>query len=606
MWVSNFRAIGLAGFKDSGEIELGQGLNIFVGQNNAGKSALLSSLGHSMAGSPHRDEVEYRTARLPAPEMFLQLNFSNEEIKDIVLKSDRAFTFPTHDRSETSVRDMKSWITQDLHVVDLSRTLGSQFRLCAVPGPFWGNGAVVTASAYQGDIRFSNDLVPSQTGNTRSIRDLIQELWNSFSFHFGAQRYSIGKSPMKRETRLASNASNLPAVLHMLSGDRGSDFERLKLQVSSIFENVANLSVTSTDDDRFEIRTWPTRSMDHPDLSFSLDASGTGVAQVIAILTAAITTPAGIIVIDEVSSFLHPSAAKALMRTLQTHYPQHQYIVSTHSPDVLASGGADKVFLVKRVGYISQVQPASLAKLADLRDVFSSIGASMMDLFAADRIIWVEGETEELCFPLIAEAFNAPVAPGLLISSVLATGDFNAKRKRDRELAFELYQHLATAAAPLVKSIVFSFDKENLTDEVADRLNKEAGGRILFLPRRNYEAYLIHPKVLSEFISSRCEEANASTEQVNQWIRQHGGDVIYAAQSHWNEEIGPTDPWLKRVDGARFISDLISALSEGRLVYSKVKDGVDLTYSILKSDRMFLEELGEYAVSLFDFVLQSA
>src|SRR6059058_1643718 len=68
-----------------------------------------------------------------------------------------------------------------------------------------------------------------------------------------------------------------------------------------------------------------------------LSDSGTGVAQVIAILAAVLTRTYAVIVIDEINSFLHPAAAKALIRILKTEHGDHQYIISTHSAEVISA-----------------------------------------------------------------------------------------------------------------------------------------------------------------------------------------------------------------------------------------------------------------------------
>jgi AAA15 family ATPase/GTPase len=50
--------------------------------------------------------------------------------------------------------------------------------------------------------------------------------------------------------------------------------------------------------------------MERRELGFSLDSSGTGVSQVVAILTVMAMFTQAVIVIDEINSFLHPAAAK--------------------------------------------------------------------------------------------------------------------------------------------------------------------------------------------------------------------------------------------------------------------------------------------------------
>ena len=286
-------------------------------------------------------------------------------------------------------------------------------------------------------------------------------------------------------------------------------------QLREVFSTVGNLSVARShqNSNNLEIRVWPTEQQSRPELSFSLENCGTGVAQVIAILAVAMTFERAVIVIDEISSFLHPAAAKALLRIIQTHYAQHQYIIATHSPEVLSSGNPATVHVVRRHDYDSVVKRVDLGELDQLRDVADDLGISMTDVFAAERVVWVEGRTEELCFPFIQEKTVGQIPRGLIVTPVVATGDFNAKRKR-RELIFQIYQRVHQAASPLIKSATFGFDREILTEDEMDGLNWDAGGRLMFLPRRHFECFLLDPAAVAAFITARLPNEPASSETV--------------------------------------------------------------------------------------------
>jgi recombinational DNA repair ATPase RecF len=54
MLITSVRIQHYKSFLDSGEITLGSGFNVIVGQNNAGKTALLEGLGLRAGNNPHR------------------------------------------------------------------------------------------------------------------------------------------------------------------------------------------------------------------------------------------------------------------------------------------------------------------------------------------------------------------------------------------------------------------------------------------------------------------------------------------------------------------------------------------------------------------------
>ena len=54
MHISKFQLFNYKSFQDSGLLEFTQGINIIVGQNNAGKTALLEALTLNFQDIPHR------------------------------------------------------------------------------------------------------------------------------------------------------------------------------------------------------------------------------------------------------------------------------------------------------------------------------------------------------------------------------------------------------------------------------------------------------------------------------------------------------------------------------------------------------------------------
>lgn len=88
------RVVGFQSFADSGEISFGSGINLLVGQNNAGKSALLRALQLDMANDRHRTPENWLDAALPQPYTDFTFEISGEEIKTATLEVGQATTIP--------------------------------------------------------------------------------------------------------------------------------------------------------------------------------------------------------------------------------------------------------------------------------------------------------------------------------------------------------------------------------------------------------------------------------------------------------------------------------------------------------------------------------
>ncbi len=596
------RVTNFSSFKDTGWIEFAPGINLIVGQNNAGKSALLHAFDPFLDDNRHRDSITYLPHRLEQPLAEYDIEVSGPEIEDSFLKG-QGFWWPVKDKSNASdeIEKFFEFMSGHNHIMEVARPPQQGFRSRRSPshGQFEGAiGGSLLVNVVGGR------LAPGINANPNdSIIDAVNQLWATNLFSFKAQRYSIGKCDLNTEpTRLLPNASNLPVILLQLQGERGDLFKLLVSQLREVFSTVENLSLVRSQQQNgaVEIRVWPTEEQRQLELSFDLDNCGTGVAQVIAILTIVMTFERAVIVIDEISSFLHPAAVKTLLRIIQTNYAQHQYIIATHSPEVLSARNPATVHVVRRHGYDSVVERVDLRELDQLRDIADDLGISMTDFFGAERIIWVEGRTEELCFPFIYEKTVGQLPRGLIITPVINTGDFNAKKTR-RELLFQIYQRVHQVASPLIKSAAFGFDRETLTDDEIGVLKEKSAGRVLFLPRRLFECYLLDPVAIAELINNQVSDLAKpiSPDEVQTYLQSVGEDEKFKAAKQWKGDIFD-EGWLAKVDAAALLRDAFHRLTETRLEFTKTRHSLELLKHILEHNPASLRTLIDYVKELFE------
>lgn len=392
--------------------------------------------------------------------------------------------------------------------------------------------------------------------------------------------------------------------MHTLATGHGTIKKRLTEHLRAIFPTFGDVTVGTklNQSQTSEILIWPTEDMRFAELGFPLTASGTGLGQVLAILGVVMTTNKSVIVIDEINSFLHPGAVKALLRLFHTEYSHHQYIISTHYPEVISFSNPTTVHLVSREGYRSRVTALDLEKIDDLREVSLQLGFSMADVFSADQIIWVEGPSEELCFPLLYQAFaQRSLPPTTKILSVVTTGDF--LRKRDRALIWEIYESLSRKATPLVSNVKFSFDSEKMDDKAKDDLIQEAGSALNFLPRRHLECYLIDPPSIAEFIRERDEclsddSESRLIEKVTIELTRLAAEKEFCMKK-WNGNLN-NNAWLSIVDAANLIKGVCNTVSQCRVSFHKNRDSLRLLQLVIKNNRTQVQELGEYVQQLVD------
>ncbi|MCV3208372.1 AAA family ATPase [Mesorhizobium sp. YC-39] len=593
MRINRFRVSNYSSFSDTGWIELQPGTNIFVGENNAGKSAILRAIKY-LENVPHRSPSEFRLERLGSSVEEIEITVDGQEIEDAWLRSlDRIFWPIGTDQVAGAQKKMDKFLSGQQIQLRLSRTEGAFSRMTKPFGD--GTGAYVCFRKSNGKIIFQ----PGINGEDNT-RDLMTVVWNDSVFMFDAQRFGLGIGGVEYPERLNGSAGNLSAVLNRLQGERPALFARLVVHVREIFSTIGNLSVRPTIDNRLEVLVWPIEEQEHPELSVGLNDSGTGVSQAIAILAVAMTLREAVVMIDEISSFLHPAAAKTLLRILTTNYPQHQYIISTHSPEVLSASSPSSVHFVRKSGFESSVNSVDLTNLEDLRQVTGQLGISMTDVFAVDHIIWVEGPTEELCFPYIYTKKVGPMPRSTMFVPVIATGDFSKSGTR-LELVLDIYERLSGVAQPLITSVTFGFDRESLTEQEIADLRRRSGDRVRLLPRRNFECYLIDCDAIAALLATHVPDLAIQNvrDVVEEFLLSMGGDAAFKAKESWTNDL--SDPtWLAKVDGAKLIKRICSEVSEQRFEFAKKVHSLELLKHRMESGSADLNELSDYVIELVE------
>ena len=89
MYIAKFRLYNYKCFRDSGEIELTPGMNIIVGQNNSGKTALLEALSLYITDKPHKSikvSPSRKTQIEPASVAEYELSIEKKELKNLLLE----------------------------------------------------------------------------------------------------------------------------------------------------------------------------------------------------------------------------------------------------------------------------------------------------------------------------------------------------------------------------------------------------------------------------------------------------------------------------------------------------------------------------------------
>jgi hypothetical protein len=214
------------------------------------------------------------------------------------------------------------------------------------------------------------------------------------TYYFDARRVPRSAAPVGTSIRLHANAENLAEVLSAFQPNRTLYGEYIEL-VRRVMPTVKYVSVYPAQNNTVEIRLWPVEeSTKRDDLTVPLANCGTGVGQLLALLYVVSRTRASVIIIDEPNSFLHPGAARALIAILR-EYREHQFIISTHFPEVFSASEPQKIILLKYIDEQTVLNEIDSDDINGARYVLDEIGAKLSDVLGADVGTW--GEQQPIC-----------------------------------------------------------------------------------------------------------------------------------------------------------------------------------------------------------------
>lgn len=639
MYISKFRVHNYKCFLDSQELIFNPGINVIVGPNDIGKTALLEALSLGFSNVPHMNALEKNGDKSSYAELTISMNKS--ELRNIIrqTKSRIEIPFPdyianTHNprgRTETSLyQHFEDWLNveEEVHVKMKIKNGKAEenkrliFNLYDPPQSDRSRAFIVTVrwqgqessggfSASIGSASARKDpLIQANTQESEDLNKHIFDIMRSQVHIAAATRFSKDKDTSVAKPILQKDGSNLAQVLGWMQShiDR-SYFDLFNKITKDLFPAIKVVSVKTLDKNELEIQVWTiTDDVKLEQYALPISKCGTGYATTLPLVCFMVTPEQKCLLIDEPQAFLHPGAVRKLINKINL-YNQHQYFIATHSPTIITAAKSPTIIQLKREN--GSTIGASLSKdnLSDLTKVLESIGARLSDVFGADYVLWVEGPTEEACFPIILESIAEKSLQNIQIVPLANTGDLEIKLSKEQKekhlkMILNAYVKLSNGYTLLPSPIAFILDAEGKDEEKKKDLKKLSQGLIEFLSLRMYENYLFHWQAIADVInqfdiyqSTYIQNPITSQEvedEINKNFHQLMSDEVVEIETikkfnpselikpYEKKEIKDKEDWLEKVNAGNLLAKIFSKLSDTRVGFSKTTHSVAITKRILE------------------------
>ena len=256
-----------------------------------------------------------------------------------------------------------------------------------------------------------------------------------------------------------------------------------------------------------ETRRGPGRSAEMDIDRFLVDANGAGVREALRLILDLELKRPSLVLIEEPEVHLHPGLEHAVYSYMRDKSQEVQMFVTTHSTNFVDSVSFQNIYLVSRDDAQRTVCQALDPGDGALK-IPAELGLRLSTVFMYDRLVFVEGPSDEAVLREIAKTLDLDLAKAN-VGFVQMGGVRN----------FAHFAAQATLELLTRRNIKMWFvtDRDERDDEdVQQMFHRLKGYAILkVLERRELENYLLDQTAVTEFISNRQTEARIQSSPLS-------------------------------------------------------------------------------------------
>jgi predicted ATP-dependent endonuclease of OLD family len=230
---------------------------------------------------------------------------------------------------------------------------------------------------------------------------------------------------------------------------------------------------------------------------FLVQVNGAGIREALRLILDYELNRPNILLVEEPEIHLHPALETSMMRYLKAIGQECQIFITTHSTNFLDTAEMRNVYLASR-------NDSTIVQLINVEEAEQSIprelGIRLSSLFMFDRLVFVEGPTDE---DVIREW--ASISKINLAQASIGFVPMGGVRN---------FTHFATEATINFLSkrrvaMFFLLDRDEREEAEVQRLSAQLGdkAKLIVLNKRELENYLLSPRAIAKFIEWKYQLA---------------------------------------------------------------------------------------------------
>jgi predicted ATP-dependent endonuclease of OLD family len=402
-----------------------------------------------------------------------------------------------------------------------------------------------------------------ETSVPRYVTNLIEQIGSLSVLHFEDRRKPIGKEEAQRLLELKMSRGG-PQVL-----------KRIQDTVAALL----GVQIDAFRGDSQSVRSEAEAELDVD--NFLVQVNGSGIREALRLILDSEFGKPTLCLIEEPEMHLHPALEASIMRYLQNLSTTCQVFLTTHSTNFLDSAGLTNVYLVSK-GESTTVQLLDLQEAETILP--SELGLRMSSLFMYDRLVFVEGPSDEGVLREWASILNVNLSQSS-VGFVRMGGARN-------------FSHYAAAATLsfLAKRRVkcwILLDRDERDEAEIERFEKIAGNlaKVIVLDQREIENLLLVPRTIVEFIKEKIAMSSSAIKSDNKIPTEELIRVALEDAFEKLKSVAAEKRITKTLCTPLFPPKEIHDVHEGEAVEEKIRVEMDRLQSHLDNVRGRIEEV---------------